>query len=243
VNSVENWVFIPVCGGLAMTKRTVQSVLAQDIGNIRILLADDASQDSVSPWLRTLYHQYPNVQTIGSVTNMGPTYWWNVALDWLFSKEQVPYVLVLNSDLWLSPATYRLLVEDGGGFVTGISVDTMKATENVNPSSKSPHPSFSCFLIRREVWERVGRFNPDMVIYAQDCDYHLRMDREGIDAYSIDVPFYHEVSGTMKQADNKRRDAIQARADKDRLAFKNKWGYAIASPEYEQAFRHSKVSK
>lgn len=236
MNAGANWVFIPLSNGLFMSKHAIRSILDQDIGNVQLLLADDGTTDGTLQWSQAIRYSHTNIQTIGSNIVMGPTYWWNRALEWLFDHEHAPYVLIPNNDVWLSPVTYRLLVEDGGLFVTGVSVSDMQATKTQNPLSRSPHPSFSCFLIRQEVWRKVGSFNRDLVIYCQDADYHLRMDKAGVDAYAIAVPFYHEVSGTIKHAQDAQRDKIQKQADSDRATFQRQWGFAVGSPEYYNAF-------
>jgi hypothetical protein len=168
---------------------------------------------------------------------------WNEALRLTFHSLKLDYALVINNDLTLRPDTYRLLVADGGLFVTGVSVSDEKLLQSTDPTSKSPHPSFSCFLIRREVWTRVGEFDEDYWAYCSDADMHLRMDRNGIDAYAIAVPFLHEVSGTIKHADNATREMLMKRADADRETFQRKYGFSVGSPEYYSSFRNVRENR
>ena len=128
----------------------------------------------------------------------------------------------------------------------GAVFPAMEQTEHADVSSKSPHPSFSCFLIREQVWRRVGRFDERFWAWASDGDYHLRMDRLGIDAYALDIPFYHQVSGTLKQTLLEDRDfhnELCARSDLDRKEFERKWGCAIGSKQYYDMFRKSRDNK
>lgn len=219
-----------------LTRKCIDSVLAQDIPCQPFVILN-GSQDCAA-----VVRSYG--RRITSIAHFEPVSLnrvWNEALDMAFRSLKLEHVMVLNNDAILRPDMYSLLLADGGGFVTGVGVDSMEQTYVIHPESKSPHPTFSCFLIRKWVWERVGKFDERYWAYCSDCDYHLRMDRAGIDAYQIDVPFYHEFSGTMKGLDNAGRDALQKRADADRAEFVRQHGFSIASPEYEQAFRHSHV--
>lgn len=232
-----NLVIIPVVNNPILTKRCLDSVLAQDIPCQPFVILN-GSQDCAAV-VRSYGRRITSIAHFEAVSLNSV---WNTALTMVFDSLKLEHVLVINNDVILRPDTYSLLLADGGGFVTGVGVDSMDQTHVIHPESKSPHPTFSCFLIHKWVWEKVGKFDERYWAFASDCQYHLRMDRMGIDAYQIDVPFYHEGSGTMKHMSNEDRDALQKRADADRDEFVRQHGFSIASPEYEKAFRHSKVS-
>lgn len=131
-------------------------------------------------------------------------------------------VLVCNNDIVLRPDTYRRLVDEGesAGFVTAVGVDDPKKIEQLevpNPASKRPHPDFSCYLIHEWVYDLVGPFDEKFkgAFYEDNC-YHVRMHRNGITAYSMDLPFLHVGGGsqTVKQADEATQREI---ADNGRL--------------------------
>jgi hypothetical protein len=231
-----NLCIVPVVNNPIMTRRCLDSVLAQNIPTAVFVILN-GSLDCAS-----VVRSYGRrITSIAHAEPISLNKVWNDTLSYAFDKLKLEHVLVLNNDTILRPDTYSLLLADGGGFVTGVGVDKMEQLQTCDPTSKSPHPTFSCFLIRESVWCRVGKFDERYWAFASDCDYHLRMDRMGIDAYQINVPFYHEGSGTMKHMSNEDRDQLQKRADADREEFIRQHGFAIASPEYEQAFRHSKV--
>lgn len=205
---------------------------------------DNASADGTGPWLRSLIgYGQRNIMVQSHLRPHSLNRVWNESLRLAFHSLKLDYALVINNDLVLRPDTYRLLVADGGAFVTGVSVSDEKLLLSADPASKSPHPSFSCFLIRRSTWEKVGEFDEDYWAYCSDADFHLRMDRIGIDAYAIAVPFLHEVSGTIKHADNATRELLMKRADADRETFQRKYGFAVGSPEYYSAFRSTKENR
>jgi len=232
-----NPIVMRVLSNRQFTQRAVESCLAQDIdGDVRVTVIDNGSSDGVGDYLRSVEGIHltvlPEARGLHRV--------WNEALNTVFRALGAEYCLVVNNDVWLRPDTYRLLRLDQGLFVTGISADTEAQTREADPRSRIPHPCFSCFLIRREVWLRVGPFDTHMETWAGDGDYHLRMDEQGIDAYAIRVPFLHRVSGTLKTAPPKLRQKICQQADLDRVAFLKKWGFAIGSREYYARFRQKR---
>jgi len=229
---VSNWIIMPVVAGPQMTKNAIESCLAQDIGDVQILVIDNGSRDC-GPVLRSFGNRI-NLVTYGMQRSLNLV--WNTAIDLVLGMG-CEHVLVVNNDVVLAPWTYRLLRDDGGDFVTGIGVNDIEQTKTCDPSNKRPHPDFSCFLIRGKVWEKVGKFEEAYWAYASDNSYHIRMHRAGVDAYCICVPFYHIASGTIKCADNRTRDMIQKRADADRQTFKLQYGFDVGSPEYEEEFR------
>lgn len=236
ITTAENWIVMPTRNCQRLTRDAIASCLAQDIGDVRILACDDGSGDGVRQWLQTLA---PTVQTI-CWPDAGVSRLWNMALSHIFDRRGAAYALVVNSDVRLRPDAYRRLVSDGGLFVTcvGTSSGASFPGGEPDPEAKRPHPDFSCFLIRRECWERVGPFDEDMRIYASDQDMHLRIHKAGIWAGCLDLPFYHYASGTLKQADEADRDRIMRIAEQDREAFEQKWGFRGGSDEYYKAFGH-----
>lgn len=118
--------------------------------------------------------------------------------------------------------------------------DDVHATYQIpNPAKIRSHPDFSCFLMRREVWERVGPFNESYAGgYVEDADYHLRMHRAGIEAISIQIPFYHIACGTQKNANAAEAADIAAKADANRARFMQQHGVAVGSAEYYALFGH-----
>jgi GT2 family glycosyltransferase len=236
---VKNWILMPTLNCRALTERAVASCAAQDMPT-KLFVIDSSSDDGTAEWLRS----QPGVHMVTAPRTAGVSYVWNRGLDYLLGR--LPYqqdaesVLVINSDVELRPDTLRLLLADGSPFVTAVGSSTAgtQYPGGTPTMARRPHPDFSCFLIRRECWERVGRFDESMSIYCSDGDYHLRMHQAGIDAHCIDLPFLHYASGTLKQADDTERERIMARADLDRKAFEKKWGVAMGTAAYYELFGH-----
>jgi GT2 family glycosyltransferase len=234
--TMAHWILMLARNGINFTKPAVQSCLAQTgIGKVRLLMVDNMSTDGTREYLNRLY---PDVVTITNVPQKSVAESWNQGLTALFSDEDTEAVLVVNNDVELHPETYMHLLNAGDGFVTAVGVDNPGCLLNKpKPSTKSPHPDFSCYLIRRWVWDRVGRFDEHFAVaFGEDWDYHCRMQAAGVRAVSIDLPYYHYGSATIKALAPEAAEAMGKQADANREYFAKKWGFKGASPEYERFF-------
>jgi len=256
-----NYIIVPVRNNLELTKRALRTFKAQDIGDVEIVVINNASTDGTTQWLDS----QDDLLVIHFNPPMGVAFSWNRALEFVF-KEGAKYALVVNNDVELRPDTYRLLVEDGGEFVTAVGVrdpekikprtDMFAATaktrlqpgqlvtedqiQNRKPvytkpseHGKRPHPDFSCFLIRKTLYEKIGPFDENFKIaFCEDGDYDLRMYAAGVRAYCIDLPYLHHGSMTVKNAEMEEVKRIQAQAEKNREYFFKKHGIHMGSEEY-----------
>ncbi len=263
-----NWILCPLRNNLHLTRKALPTFLSQDIGDVSVLLMDNASSDGTAPWANSLRDD--RVTYIYNVTPLSVAASWNRMLRWTF-KQGAEYALVVNADVELRPDTYRHLVVDGSLFVTAVgTADNSKIAPLVagsfieqsfigpesaftkrrpvtiddiypapDPAKSRSHPDFSCYLIRRECWEHVGPFDEGMNgAYCEDSDYHLRMHRAGIEALCLDLPFYHVGAGTLKNADPKDAKRIRENADRNRALFKVKYGVDVGSVGYYFLFNH-----
>jgi glycosyltransferase involved in cell wall biosynthesis len=231
-----NPVLMLVRNSLELTKISVGSVLTQDIPTTLWVVNND-SDEATTAWLKMMSD---TIRVWNCRPQLGVSRGWNMGLEYLFETAGFEHVLVVNNDVTLRQDCYRELLKDGGGFVTAVSVGDPEQLAWDGQHRKRPHPDFSCYLIRREVWERVGRFDETMMHYASDADFHVRMDRAGIEAYTIGVPFFHYASGTLKTASEIERMQINAQADRDRETFRRKYnGVKVGTKEYYQLFNSS----
>lgn len=238
----SNWIVCIARNNVHLTKRALETFLAQDIGNVCVLLIDNASTDGTAEWMNTLRRP---IATISFSQQRSVAACWNVALTWFFlegadgwTPSYSKYVLVANNDVELRPETYRMLRDDGGPFVTAVGVNSREQMmEPLEPENKRPHPDFSCYLIRRETFECTGGFDERYEIaFAEDADMHVRLHRLGIPAYCIGVPFYHVGSATIKHADTEEQLRIAQQADKNRELFYGTYGERIGTPGYDNLF-------
>ena len=244
----KNWIATIVCNGYEMTKAAIESFFVQDVGGILVYVHenghDSGSARAVTEVLNAergepfISEQASNKRSVADV--------WNSMIK--NALDHADHVLVCNNDIELHPSTYRLLLADGGDFVTPVGTSDRKSVmgddvseSDFRPEEKRPHPVFSCFLIRRAAWEATGPFDERFVgAYCEDGDYHLRMHLAGVESHCISVPFYHRVSGTIAN-DLAGAAEIHKKADANRIRFKEKWGFSQGSPEYYEVFK-TKVS-
>lgn len=239
-----NAIVCPVRNGLHYTREAMKTFLAQDAPDINIVFIDNASTDGTTDWLKTqgcfVFHNTISKSVAAS---------WNMGLRWAFAHG-AETCLVVNNDVKLRPDTYRLLAEDGGLFVTAVASDDPECIKPVkgptgrweyaapDPDAKRPHPTMSCFLMRRECWDRVGPFDEDFLGgYAEDAMYHIAMERAGVKAYCIDLAFWHAGSGTMKCSSAEELAKILSDAERNRQLLFKKTGVHVGSPQYYAIFK------
>lgn len=232
-----NWILVPACNNVHLTKRAIKSFLRQNLPAVRVLLIDNATQDGTREWARTMY---PRVVTLTKTPALSVAAAWNLGLTVLFEGTGNPWVLVVNNDVELRPETYTMLTADGSEFITAVGNDDRKCLEGPlsdNLYERRPNPDFSCFLIRRKAWEVVGRFDENFKgAFAEDWDYHVRLHKAGIKACCINVPFYHVGSATVKSMNVDDATLLCEQADLNRQYFKEKHGMQGGSKEYEEFF-------
>lgn len=91
---------IPTFNRLTMLRRAVESALAQDCGDLEILISDNASSDGTPDYCRGLAQREPAVRYIGHPLNRGPTANFNTVLR----EARGEYFLFLSDDDWLDPS-------------------------------------------------------------------------------------------------------------------------------------------
>lgn len=223
---------------IALSRECLKSLRAQTVP-CEILVIDNASTDATKQWLRAEL----GIRAMTYEEPLSVAACWNAALRWAWSQGYSE-ALVVNNDTWLLPETYETLsswaaADDGRttGMVTCVSRRERSELAYAKPFSHRPNPDFSCFLIQRWAWERVGGFDEHyLVAFAEDAEMHVRMHRAGILAECIDLPFLHHGSQTVKRADEIERRRIGRQADKNREYFFQKWGKRIGTEGYDDLF-------
>ena len=226
-------ILIVARNSLHLTKKAINSALAQDV-SCTVLAVDNASSDSTWVWLKTkpiALISYEGQKSLAACWNAGLRAFWSTGAE---------EVLVINNDVELQPQTYRLLRELSLPFVTGVSVrskEQLVLPDIGSTADLSAHPDFSCFMIRRDVWDKVGPFDGDYYpAYFEDNAYHIRMHRAGFIAHGANLPFYHESSGTLKNCSPQDKHIIERGFMLNKEKFKRTYGCYPGTPEYDQLF-------
>lgn len=211
----------------------MDSVLNQDVPT-EVWLFDNGSTDGTLTWARESLPTGSPI--IHHPDNMGVSFGWNTGLTKIF--EHYDHAFVVNNDVILPPWALRSLLEYNVPFVTGVSVDNLAAIAETQPRKGLVEaPDFSFYLIRRNVWEKVGPFDESMIMYAQDNDFHVRAHHLGISLLNSGVHFYHERSSTIKNADKREQRELCLQADADREVFRTKYNCLPWEPKYAELFK------
>ena len=218
---------------LDLTKRCLQTVCDQDV-RVWPLVVDNGSTDGTKQFLDTMARE-TTLRRWNLQENIGVSAAWNIGLRAVLDGLHYEHCLVINNDVELPSWLYSELLSYDVPFVTGVAVDR-RPTEKPERMPLTPNPDFSCFLIRREAWEKIGPFDETMKLYASDCDYHVRGHRLGLAMMKANVPYFHINSQTLKQANPEERAAIYAQADADRQVFQKRYGCLPGTKEYEALF-------
>jgi len=238
-----NPVIIPTHNCYELTTKCINSVLDQDIP-VDLLVIDNGSTDERLRDYLLRANLAGILECVFLQRNEGVSKAWNIGLASVFNTGTANHALVLNNDLEIPPQYYRLLLETEENFISGVNIGTPNGSryweQGIIPKPerrhKIPHPDFSAFLITKFCWDHAGSFDENMVFYAQDCDYHVRMNREGIWAGSINLEYYHYASGTLKAATDEEKKEIAEQADRDRDEFTKKYGCRIGTADYDKLF-------
>jgi len=257
------WAVMPVMAHRAYTEAAISDVLAQtrpchllvinqgvDTAFRRRLEAIAEDSDRVFLWS----HQPP-------LPSLAAT--WNRALDFAWSTG-AHAAWVLNNDVRLPPNALDqldgVMGHCGALVVTGVGVGPKQfvAGQQVLPVMLTPPndegwgtpvdrggPDFSCFLVHRECharWQFDERFVP---AFCEDVDYHrqLLLAGEGSRIYSINVPYLHYGSTTLKSADETARARIERQVTLGaRAYYAQKWGGPVNEERYENPFDASSAT-
>lgn len=232
---------------LPLAKECLKSLLLQTYPiNILIVNNDGAG---VAQWTRSIDvgPQATSIRVMHFPHPRSVSACWNQALNtaWRWGCQEA---LVVNDDAEMLPETFKTLKSymdsrrspDGIGMVTCVGRRNKEEVENSYgppPYSSRPHPDFSCYMIARWAYEKVGKFDESFEgAYCEDNDYHVRMHQAGVGAVCIDLPFLHHACGALKFADPRERAIIESRAQKNRDRFRQKWGCYPGGERYELLF-------
>lgn len=222
---------------LDLTKRCVESVRKQDIP-AHIYIYDNGSTDKTCGWLEA--ETGKDFGWSGSPVNDGVSIGWNIGLDYLFDHLKAEHVLVLNNDVILPAYAYSEFIGYSVPFVSGTETREVFQIGPLYDYERKPltyGPDFSCFLIRRECWKRIGNFDIAMKIWCSDCDYDVRARKLGMPLWKSSTLYYHERASTSRLASQAERRELARIGDADRAAFKTKWGCLPGTLEYEELFK------
>lgn len=210
--------------GAADTRSCLLSVLSTSPGS-KVVVVDNSPNDC---GLLDLKREFDaDVVFIDSDSNLGFGGGNNLGISWILEHTDCQYVLLLNNDARVQKGSIETLVScldanPGLGAVAGLilvdgsdeiwfgsgAIDFARGGGRlVKPPYRhrgnyveSEFLSGAAMMIRREVLENVGGFDPVFFMYEEDIDLSLRIREAG---WSLGVcwraPFHHRVQGSQRE--------------------------------------------
>lgn len=241
------WCVMPILAHPEYTRAAIADLLAQSVP-VRLLLINQGVADDFREELEQIAEEYAERVLLWShqppLPSLAAT--WNRALDcaWAAGAEAA---LVVNNDVRLHPRTLEYLCDARGYFealfVSGVGVTAEQFDATYDPYLASVQvttkggPDFSCFLIARECHSRFyfdEHFTP---AFCEDLDYHrqLLLAGEGARIFSVNLPYLHYGSATLKTLAN-RAQVEQAIEAGSRAYYAQKWGGPVNEETYLEPF-------
>jgi glycosyltransferase involved in cell wall biosynthesis/predicted transcriptional regulator len=221
-------VVIPLYNHAQYIEATVNSVLAQTVAPLEIIVIDDGSSDASADIMRRLCLKHPEI-IFWSWPNQGAHHTLNAGIF----RATGDFVSVLNSDDLYAPdrlacclaevgegdavdvvATVTSFVDGQGQTITNPWYDDALAfyRRTVDLPTALLHANFlvstSNFFVRRTVFEALGGFAP--LRYAHDLDFALRLVLARKKFGFIDRPLLsYRLHGSNTISENKEKEDLE----------------------------------
>jgi hypothetical protein len=248
------WCVMPVLAGPEMTEAALSDLLAQSVPT-RILVINQGVDDAFRDRLERLAEQEEDRIFLWSHQPPLPSLSasWNRALDfvWVMGGE---VALVVNNDVRLGPSTVTGLLGalnvSNNLFVSAVGV----TPEEFQSRPEDPlywydyakrevvskgGPDFSCFLISKACHQQY-RFDEHFIpAFCEDLDYHRRLmlAGEGSRIFSVNLPYLHLASQTLKQLPEGEAQRIRQQIEsQSRGYYARKWGGDVNAETFYTPF-------
>jgi GT2 family glycosyltransferase len=229
---------------LELTKMTLASVIAQDIGDLDILLVDNGSTGETQGWIASLPQEGEGytLDNIRFESNTSPIAIVNDVASKFFDIGEAQHYLGIPNDVVLPPNCYRELLRVPRGLVAAMMdnygdprVPRVAPPRELEPSEATvvgEDCHFSVTLVRRWLYDALVAadgyfFDPGYFMYASDCDQKERMKRIGVTGAQTDLRCWHYSSACWRLAAPGIGNQITSQANNDRAHFFSKWGYRL----------------
>lgn len=210
------------------TIECVDSVLSSDMGRVPVLLVDNGSKDDS---VERLKRRYPEIPLVSLPENTGFVGGFNTGIQQALATDAT-HLFVLNNDTVVDPSAIREMLQAGWDIAVpkivfydrpeiiwsaGARWRFFPPSVHIVGSGKKDAPVYnipgpleyatSCALVvRREVFEKIGGFDPLFQSYGEDLDFFYRAKQAGIRVgYVPAARILHKVSLTTRWLPGLRR--------------------------------------
>lgn len=194
----------------------------KDFPNTKIFILDNGKQEITSD---AEIMRNKNIRVLESEKNRGVAASWNVLCDEIFKSHD--FALILNDDDYLGAdegvvnaiVAFALSEEYKGRFYCPIT---------------HGRPDFDSFLISKEIFEKVGRFDEKFYpAYYEDDDYIVRLHHAGVVIQNVTL--LHPILNRNTSSIGSIIGCNQL-VENNRLYFLEKWGSYDPERAYKQPF-------
>jgi glycosyltransferase involved in cell wall biosynthesis len=191
-------VIIPCYGQAQYLPAAVASVVAQTFDDWELVVVDDGSPDDTAQVAERLINRH-----VGRRIRLlrGPNQGLSRARNTGIEAARGRYILPLDADDEVAPTMLESTVDvlERDPSIAAVYTDLQQFGEgdhliraadfNPNTLPDANHLSY-CSLYRREVWEAVGGYNPNMKWGYEDWDFWLGVVEKGYQARRIPQPLF-----------------------------------------------------
>ena len=251
-----NWVIMPYVGNHNQTEQAVYDVLDQSLPNVHLLLIQQGGDPVPIISIETpRVHRWKHDPPLPSLSAT-----WNRALKMVWEAGET-HAWVVNNDVRLHKDTYKelicVLASEDALFVSAVGVTpeqfdptadvTLGLYQNTHGREGAVYPTqiakggpdFSCFVITKACHDQYPFDEGCQPAYLEDLDLHRRLMLDGYreKIFSVNLPFLHYASGTLKAMTPEKRAKWEERIGAgSRAHYRAKWGGDCNQERYARPF-------
>lgn len=232
---ILNW------NGRHFLERFLPSVLASDWGNLRVIVADNASTDDSVAFVKT---NYPSIELLQNTTNEGFAGGYN----WALRLVESDYYVLLNSDVavtpnWIAPVIARMEADSKiaacqpkllsharpdsfeyagacGGWIDalGYPFSRGRVFDTCEPDKGQYETAVPCFwatgaalFVRARLYHELGGLDPYFFAHQEEIDFCWRAQLAGYKVYAVPASVVYHVGGGTLPRGNSRKVLLNFR--------------------------------
>ncbi len=188
-------IILPTYNGAEYIKKSIQSCVDQSYPHWELIIVDDCSSDN-TPEIIEEYSD-PRIHVVRHGANLKLP----EALNSGFARSQGDYLTWTSDDNMYAPKALETLLNflQNNPEISLVYSDYERIDHlgQVIDYYSAPSPEFlsefnvvgACFLYRRTVYEKIGEYDPSMVL-AEDYDYWLRVNNH-FKLAALNLPLYY----------------------------------------------------
>lgn len=243
------WILMPIAGAAEYTPAAIADCLDQSIPTKLLLIGqglDRPFRESLEWIAETDPHRIfcwfcdPPLPALAMAWNLGLQFVW---------AQGATEALVVNNDVRLHRDTgftlHNARLYHEAFFVSAVGVTQAQFDSTLNFGELEPEyglkggPDFSCFLLSKEGHDKYPFDEGFTPAYCEDLDTHRRymLGGDGDRIFSINLPYLHYASGTLKGLSPAARQKKEAAIAVSRAHYARKWGGPVNQETFALPFQ------